>query len=440
MAVNEKYVSNLSRMIKQETVSFYGQDDLSKFFEFHKLLKELFPSLFAVCEIEKYEASLLLKWKGKRSDKPVLFMNHHDTVEPQDEAAWTHPPFSGEVFEGKLWGRGTLDNKGGLWGMLQAADDLAAEGFVPGQDIYFESSCNEETTFQGALHLSEKLQERGIRFDYVLDEGGMITYEPIGGAKDTFAMIGMGERGCSNLLFTAKGNGGHASSPDYDTPLVRLGRFMAEADRTGLFKKEISPVILEMFRRLAPSTSGPIKLIYSHPKLFAPVLKLVMPKTSGTAKALLQTTIAFTMAKGSEGRNVIPSEASVVGDMRVSHHQGYEKSLKAIASLAAKYDIELEVLEEAMVSPLADYKSDAYKLMEEAVTHAFPNVKCAPYIMTGCSDARFMARLTDNCFHFVPFIIDKQQLESIHGIDESVDVSTLEGAVEFYKYLMKELK
>ena len=435
----DRYLKNLSAMIKQPTVSFYGQDDLSVFYDFHKLLRELFPNLFSTCEIEEFSGSLLMKWKGESSENPILFMNHHDVVDPQD-GSWTHPPFCGEVFDGKLWGRGCLDNKGGLWGMLQAADDLISEGFVPAHDIYFESSCNEETDFRGAAKISEVLYERGIRFSYILDEGGMIMYEPIGGAKDTFAMIGMGERGCADLLFTARGNGGHASSPEKNTPLVRLGKFMADADTTKAFEVKISPVIQEMLRRLAPSVSGPLKRVYANPEKFDALLRAVMPNTSGTAKALLQSTIAFTMAKGSEGRNVIPAEASVVGNMRVSHHQGYEKSLAAITKLAAKYDIEVTVLDPAIDSPLADYNAAEYKMIEKAVNHAFPDVKPAPYIMTGCSDAKSMAKLSDNCFHFVPFLIDRQQMESIHGIDECVDVSTLAPAVEFYKYLMKEGK
>ena len=432
--MSDNYVQNLSSMLKAETVSYVVQKDLSVFYSFRELLRDLFPGLFAVCDEEDYNGSMLLKWPGKNSRSPILFMNHFDVVPPQQ--GWTHPPFCGEVYDGKLWGRGALDTKGGLWAMLQAADDLASEGFIPESDIYFESSCNEETTFAGADYYYNELKKRGIRFSFVLDEGGMIMYEPIGGAKGTFAMVGMGERGCSELLFTAKGSGGHASSPEYDTPLVRLGKFMAEADKTELFKAELSPVIKEMFRRLSPSVSGPMKFVYSHPGLFEPVLKKFMPRTSGTAKALLQTTIAFTMAQGSDGRHIIPSEAKVIGSMRVSHHQGFADSLNAITALAGKYDIFVEVLDPAVDTSLSDFKSSQFKIIESAIEFAYDGVKAVPYIMTGCSDARFMANLTDNCFHFVPFIIDSQQLESIHGIDECVNVSTLENAVLFYKYLM----
>lgn len=437
--MNEKYVNNLAEMIKFETISLDDQPDKTKFYEFHKLLKKLFPSLFSVVEMEDFDGSLLLKWKGKNPDAmPVMLMNHMDVVEAQGE--WAHEPFSADIADGRLWGRGTLDNKGGLWGMLQAADDLAAEGFVPETDLYFESACTEECGGEGAMEISQVLYDRGIRFSMILDEGGMIVSEPIAGAKGNFAMVGMGEKGCAELKFIARGNGGHASTPDTDTPLVRLGKFMEEADSQSIFKAQLSPVIEEMFTRLAPHIDGYLGKVLNNSKLFKPLITAVMPKVSPTAGALLRTTIAFTMANGSEARNVIPAEAWVVGNMRVSHHQGYESSLAAIKKLAAKYDIETEVLTPSIDSPLADFNSDAFRQIEKAVSLAYPEVVTVPYVMTGASDGRFMGKLTDNCFRFVPFIINEQQLESVHGIDENVDIKTLEPAVEFYKHLIKGVK
>lgn len=432
----DRYIACLAAMIRKETVSENNNDDTKKFREFHEVLRRLFPHIFEAAEFREFNGSFLLIWKGKNNEAlPVMFMNHHDTVEASGD--WKHDPFSGEVCDGKLWGRGTLDTKGGLFGMLEAADELAAEGFTPETDIYFESSCCEETSGKGAKMIAEDLKERSIRFSYILDEGGMIMYEPISGAKGNFAMVGMAERGCSTLLFTARGEGGHASTPENDTPLVRLGRFMEKADTQKIFKAEISDVIKEMLRRLARTVKGPLGFVYAHPDFFAPVLKRVMPKTSPTARALVQTTVAFTMAKGSEGFNVIPAEASVTGNMRVSHHEGFRNSLSAISGLAKQFDIETTVIDEALDSRAADFRGPAFLLIEKAVNASFENVITAPYIMTGCSDARFMQELTDNCLHFTPFIIDKEQMESIHGINECVDVSALLPAVDFYKFLMK---
>lgn len=126
------YAENLQRMIRKETISFAGDPDLTKFREFHGILKELFPNIFKVCEIKDFEGSLLLRWPGKDpSLGPVMFMNHHDVVEATGQ--WTHEPFSGDIAEDRVWGRGTVDTKGGLWAMLQAGEELAAQALFPSE-------------------------------------------------------------------------------------------------------------------------------------------------------------------------------------------------------------------------------------------------------------------------------------------------------------------
>ena len=432
-----EYAARLSRLIQAETISAHGDTDLSKFYKFHDLLKVEFPSIFAACELEDFSGSILLRWKGKDEKMlPILFMNHHDVVEASGE--WTYPAFSGEIADGKVWGRGTLDTKGGLWGMLQAADELAREGFVPARDVYFMSTCCEETTGAGADTISKALLERGIKFAMVLDEGGMIVEEPIGGAKGKYAMIGVGEKGYADLKFTARSNGGHASTPGKNTPLVRLGKFMAAAEKKCVFKTRMSPTVSATLSSLSKSMSGPLKFILGHPKFFSPLLCKVMPSISGAAGAMLRTTLAFTMAKGSDGCNVLPQEAYVIGNMRYSHHQGGKGSIDAITALAKKFDIEVEVIHPGFDSPLSDHNSTAFKLVEKAVGASYTDVLTSPYVMNAASDSRFMSRVCDNCLRFAPFSISAKQLASVHGIDECVDVDTLVPAVDFYRYVITE--
>ena len=153
---------------------------------------------------------------------------------------------------------------------------------------------------------------------------------------------------------------------------------------------------------------------------------------------MLKTTLAFTMAHGSEGTNVLPEEAYVIGNMRYSHHQGGKASIEAISRLAAKFDIETEVIHGGFDSPLSDYNSSAYKHICAAVEKSFEGVSTAPYIMNAASDSRYMSRVCDSCFRFAPFAINQQQLASVHGIDENLDISTLAPAVDFYKYIITE--
>ncbi|MBQ3128147.1 MAG: M20/M25/M40 family metallo-hydrolase [Clostridia bacterium] len=436
MSRNEAYAERLFRLIQAETISTFNQTDRTKFYRFHGLLREMFPHLFAVCTFEDFDGSFLMRWQGRGNGEPIMLMNHHDVVEASGE--WKYPPFSGAIAEGKVWGRGTLDTKGGLWAMLQAADELAADGFVPERDVYFESACTEECDGSGADIISKALAERGIRFYMVLDEGGMILEEPIGGAKGRYAMVGVGEKGCADLKFIARSSGGHASTPGKDTPLVRLGKFMAEVEKGRLFKSEISPTVEKTFSCVAETMSGGLKFVLANSKLFEPVLKKVMPSVSAAGNAMLKTTVAFTMASGSEGTNVLPQEAWVIGNMRFSPHQGGKSSIEEIAQLAKKFDIETVVLDPGMDSSVTDYRGEPFRLIEKAVGECFENVRTAPWIMTGATDCRYMSRVCDSCVRFAPFLMTDEQVESIHGINENIDVSALAPAVDFYKYIIRE--
>ena len=432
-----QYAEILSKLIKVETISSRENCDITKFLEFHKVLRETFPNFFNTVECEEFNGSLLLKWNGTDpSLKPIMLMNHHDVVEASGD--WTHSAFSGEIADGRVWGRGTLDTKGGLAMMLQAAEELIKEGFIPKRDTYFVSSCNEEIDGAGCDAISRALKERNMKFYFVLDEGGMIKYDPIGGAEGTFAMIGVGEKGCVDLKFVAKSNGGHASAPGKNTPLVRLSKFMIEAEKAECFEVKMSDTVKETLSRFAPTMSGVMKLACGNVNALEPVLKKVMPMISPSGAALLRTTLAFTMSKGSDGTNVIPQEAWVVGNMRVSHHQGKKASIDAIAEIAKRYDVETIITDDGIESRIADYRGEAFKFIEKAVNTIFPEYKPVPYVMNAATDSRYFDMVCDNCLRFVPFLIDDQQLDSIHGIDENVDISTLAPAVDFYKYVIQE--
>ena len=436
----QKYISALQQMIRIETVSDpQNASDPENFKKFHELMWELFPHIRDACGMKEFNGSLLLRWKGTDEKlAPVLFMNHHDVVPARPEG-WKYPPFSGEVAEGKIWGRGTLDDKSGLWAMLQAADELASEGFVPKRDIYFETACNEETFGQGADEISTWLEDNGIRPEMVFDEGGDIVHEPIGGADGNIAMIGIGEKSVVNLRFTARSEGGHASTPGRDTPIVRLGKFMAYVEDHSVFNVRMSPATAEMLKRIAPFMGTAGKILDKADRLRWPLSRL-MPLLGPAAGALVSTTIAFTITGGGEAPNAIPREAWVVGDMRCSHHQGKAGSIAAITKIAKKFDLDVEIIEEGVESRLTDYRGKAFRLVEEAVRATIPNVDtCAPYIMTGGSDSRYFDKVCDQCIRFLPFLISNEQMDTIHGVNECLDIATLVPAVDYYRYMLQHV-
>ena len=431
-----EYGKNLSKMVQKETISSRFDPDRTKFYEFHEILEELFPNVHKTCEKHVFNGSLLFKWSGKGTHEPILFMSHHDVVEAT--GTWEHEAFSGDIDEeARVWGRGTVDTKASLFCELTAVEELIKDGFVPEGDVYIASSCTEEWSGEGAPSTVEYLKEQGVKFAYLMDEGGMIIEEPVGGVKGTYGMVGVLEKGYGDLKFIAKGNGGHASAPKKNTPLVRLGKFMTDVEKKSPFKRQFSPTVREMFRRMAPNMNFGMKLIFANMWLFEGLLIKLLPSISSAAGAMLQTTLAFTMAKGSDGLNVLPQEAWVTGNMRFIPHQDDEESVALISKIAGKYDIETEVIYKDAPCPVVDFNSDAFHLVEEVASNVYPGIGICPYVMTGGTDAKFYRDLSENCLRFAPLYINDQQYGSIHGLNENIYQGTLPKGVDFYKMMIQ---
>ena len=429
------YGEKLSKMLQVETISQPNQEDRSKFLEFHKVLEKEFPNVHKTCEKHVLNGSLLIKWTGKGEKEPIMFMSHHDVVEAGGE--WEHGPFSGDIDEkGRVWGRGAVDTKGSLCCIFGAMEELIQEGYQPPMDVYIASSCTEEVSGDGGPAIAKFLKEHGIKPDLILDEGGMILKAPIAGVNGTYAMVGVVEKGYGDVKFIAHGRGGHASAPGKNTPLVRLGKFMAAVEKKNPFRSQITPTVREMFSRMAPNMNFGLKMIMANLWLFEGLLAKVLPSINAAAGAMIRTTLAFTKAKGSDGLNVLPQTAYVTGNMRFIHHQPTDESIKLISDMAKKYDLETEVIYKDYPCPIVDFKSDKFKMVEAAVEKIFPGVGTCPYVMTGGTDCKFYPEVCDNAIRLAPLFINEQQYASIHGLNENISRGALPKAVDFYKEIV----
>lgn len=432
------YAEKLSKMIQVETISVKHVRNEPLFESFHVVLKELFPNVFEKCEITNFKGSLMFCLKSDDAKKkPVMLMSHQDVVEASGD--WTYPPFSGKLIDGKVWGRGTVDTKGALMCILQAFEEFITEGKKSDRDLYIVSTCNEETMGEDAPLIAKFLKDKGIEFDLILDEGGMIKAEPLKGAMGRYAMMGCVEKGTCDLKFIATSEGGHASAPPKNSPLVRLGKFMAEVDKKDPFKGKVNKTTIELFRRLGPNTKGAMGFVLKHAKGLSPLLSKVLPKINPLGGAMIKTTVAFTTSKGSEGLNVLPLEAYVTGNIRIIHQDmSLQNVVDTLQKIADKYDVKVEVIGGSDPYPIVDYNGDVFKKVEGYVKEVFPGVIPTPYVMTGGTDARHFSIVTANAIRFAPLEINDQQFKSIHAIDENIDIDTLDKGVEFYKKVLTD--
>lgn len=433
----DEYAQKLSKMIQYETVSVANEPNPDKFRGFREVLAELFPTLFKELEVIDIDGNLLIKWPGLIKDlDPLMLISHMDVVEATGK--WLHEPFSGDIDDTYVWGRGASDTKCSLMAFLQACEEMLKEGYKPKCDVYLGSSCTEEIGGDGAPKIVNYLKDKGIRLYMLCDEGGSLVEDPIKGVKGQFAAIGIFEKGYGDLKIIAKTSGGHSSTPAKGTAIPRLAAFVNDIEKHNPFKVKFSKAVDGFLKNVAPYCSDfGLKFVMANEGVLKPLLKVVLPQVSPEAAAMLQTTIAFTMQKGSDGYNVLPQTAWVTANLRYIPHQKKDESNKLISDIAAKYGLETEVIKANNPSKELDLNSEQFKVISNTVSKVFPGVGILPYVVTGGTDARFYGDICDHCVRFSPVMYGKEQLQAMHGLNENIKKATLPMAVDYYKALIK---
>ena len=437
---NEKAVSDLAEMIKCKTISDNdkSKEDESEFEKFVALLPTLFPLVFEKCTFEQpSDRSILIKWEGKEHDAPTVLMSHYDVVSVVEED-WEKPPFEGVQENGVLWGRGTLDTKGTLNGVLQAAEALIGEGFVPQNDIYFAFAGDEEVNGHGAIAIVDLFESREITPGLVLDEGGAVVENVFPGVTAPCALIGIAEKGLVNIEYTIKGGGGHASSPAAHTPVGKLAAACVKVENTP-FEFGISKPALALFDTVGRHSTFVYRLIFANLWLFKPVLNMITKKSGGELNALVRTSTAFTQMEGSKGMNVIPPFARMVSNHRIKEGETPETVAQRIREIIDDPDINVSIVDGAMApSVISDTNCEAWERVKCVVGDTWQEAIVSPYLMLACSDSRHWGRISDKVYRFSAMALSKEERGTIHGNNERSPYSTIIKTVEFYIRLMKK--
>ena len=149
-------------------------------------------------------------------------------VIPGTEGDWKQPPFEGLVSDGFIWGRGTLDNKVNIIGLLEAAENMLAQGIKPARTIFFAFGHDEEQGgIDGALEIAKLLEKRGVEAEFLVDEGGLVTQGVVPGIDGQMAIIAPAEKGIVTLQLKVVGDGGHSSMPPKQTSIGILAAGIA---------------------------------------------------------------------------------------------------------------------------------------------------------------------------------------------------------------------
>ena len=435
----EAAISALQQLVQCKTVSYNDKalEDEAEFQKLIDLLPQLYPAVFKVCSFTQLpDRALLFRWPGKNPGAPAVMMAHYDVV-PVDEAKWDKPAFSGVIEDGVMWGRGTLDTKATFNGALSAANNLIVQGFTPEHDVYFAFSGGEEINGKGAVHIVDWFLEQGIAPAMVVDEGGAVVENVFPGVKEPCGLIGIAEKGMMNVQYTVKSRGGHASAPPTKTPITTL----AKACRNVIdhpFKMHLTAPAAQMFDTLGRRSSFALKLVFANLWLFKPVLDLICKGSGGEMNALVRTTTAFTMAQGSNARNVIPTEASFVSNMRLNPADSVASAKAYLEKVVNDPDVEITVLESSEPSRISRTDCEGWNKVCTAVSHTWPGCVVAPYLMVQCSDSRHYGRISDKVYRFSAMDLTAEERKTIHGNNERIRLECATRAVEFYIRLLSQ--
>ena len=435
-----KAAADLAQAVRFQTVSHQDKadDQPAEWDKLHAWLQTTYPAAHAAMTREVIaEHTLVYTWTGSNPPlPPIVLMAHQDVVPvtPGSEGSWTHPPFDGVVEGGAVWGRGSIDDKGSLVTLFEALDGLAAGGFKPVRTVIVVSGHDEEVRGVGARAAASLLKSRGIKAQFVLDEGmAVVADHPVTG-KPT-AIIGTAEKGYATMKIVAPAVGGHSSAPPPETGVATLARaVLAIADKP--FPMKFNGPGADMLKSLAPHASPVVKMAAANTWLFAPLLIQVTAKTPAGA-AMLHTTIAPTMLKGSPKENVLPQDATAWINYRIAPGDSSAKVMAQARDAVGKLPVQLSWTKTPdEPSKVSSTSSDAWKVLAGLAADE-SKAPVTPGLVTAGTDSRYLAPVAADVYRFQPLVLKVDETKMIHGTDEHITLANVERMVRFYQRLVE---
>jgi carboxypeptidase PM20D1 len=438
-------ITRLQEALRTRTISYLDRSriDFTQFDDLHRILRRNYPNVFTTAECTVIgNHSLILQIKSAKPEQlPIALMGHIDVV-PVVEENWKYPPFDAGEHEGYIYARGALDMKSQVCAMFEALETNVAQGTSFDRDIYLLIGHNEETGSQapdsGARLCMEHLKEKGVRFDFVLDEGGAFADGRSMGIDSHIALIGIAEKGYMDIMLSVMQKGGHASMPPLKSALnlVCAGAVKLENDK---FPSSFTPASAAMFDALAPHMKQPLRFLFQHRNLFGSILLPQLTKQPMTA-ALVRTTCVMTQAQGSKAPNVLPQKASVTFNLRISENDSVASVVERVKRIVGE-EITVEVLAATEPTPSSPVDIDGYRMIHQSIMETFPVFKVvAPYPVVAATDSRVYNGMANGVYRFVPFVSLIDDLGSIHGDNERINIESYKQGIRFFETLLSKLQ
>lgn len=440
-------VARFAGAIRIATISYERVEDTdtAAFLALHQYFQETYPLVHQHLTRETVaDLSLLYTWEGSDPDlDPVVLMGHQDVVPviPGTEGDWSHGPFSGDVADGAVWGRGSMDDKVSVVSILEAVEALLAQGYQPRRTIYLAFGHDEEVGgVRGASAIARLLGERGTEpYAFVLDEGGAIVRDMIPGVEGAVAIVGVAEKGYVNVELRVDGPGGHSSSPPPQTNIGILAEAISELEENP-FPARFEGASQLMFDYLAPEMSFVPRAVFANLWLFRPAVAWGLQRTPQTA-SMVRTTTAVTIVEGGVKANVLPITARAIVNHRILPGETRESVLERVRSVVNDPRVQVDIHgdEGTDPSPVSDPSGPAFQMLAGTIRQVVggEDVVVAPYLVMGGTDAKFYSGRSNNVFRFIPALVDADAMELAHGTNERMPVESFVSSIRFFQQLIR---
>ncbi|MDJ0920257.1 MAG: M20 family peptidase [Henriciella sp.] len=444
----ERAAARLGEAIQFQTITLTAGDPRpgteGPWLEMRDWMEATYPAFHAAAtrEIVPGGYTLLFTWQGSDTAlDPLLLMAHQDVVPVNmgTQSDWEAPPFDGVVRDGYVYGRGTIDDKGSMVGLLEALDALARDGFQPQRTILLMLGHDEEVSGSGASSGVQLLKSRGVSPVMALDEGFMAVEDnPLTGG--TVGYIGVAEKGYVTFEITVSAEGGHSSTPPRNSATVRLARALVALDENQMPADLDYPLVAGLFRSTGHEMPFAQRMAFANQWLFGGYLKSVLSNVPA-ANAMIRTTTAPTMLVGSAKENVLAQRATAIVNFRIHPRDTEEDILNHIKHVTR--DIEgLEVkygrtgIRGAGASNVSPMDNKAYAVLQAIASDVTDGAPVAPGLVLGATDGRYAEAITDSVYRFMPAIMTPDELTGFHGTNERISVENVGRLARGYAQLV----
>ncbi|MFM9908153.1 MAG: M20/M25/M40 family metallo-hydrolase [Chitinophagaceae bacterium] len=441
LVISDSAIRHMSQAIQIPTISISDTSaiDTAAYQKFASFLEQSYPLIHQKLSKTIINTfSYIYEWKGQNgSFAPIVLMGHYDVV-PVEQAVINKlsvAPFSGTITDTCIWGRGAADDKSSVIAILEGTEAMLRNGFTPQRTIYLCFGHDEEISGKGADAIVKYFEQRKIRPEMVLDEGGEITIQNATEFSRPIAVIGVAEKGYASYELLVEKAGGHSSIPAKETSIDILAAALHKL-RTTESPARLTPQLSEFLDRVGSSSNKFIsRLAAANMWLFEGQIKKIVEKEP-EGYAMTHTTIVPTIIESGIKDNVVPTRAKAIVNSRILTGETTKSVEEYIRKVIADERVAIKLIGKMGTdpSPATSSGSPAFKRIESALSKIVPDVIPSPYQMVGATDSRFYRRISDGVVNFFPMTDAK----GYHGIDERIPILDLKRGIHFVQTIISE--